>query len=502
MIARARVKGPTVAETTAQCFHFNGIDGTTGAYLFPAMKPRELIGQIEATDLGGRHYRELRHRHEHDRRTARDKLPIPDVDPRDLAESGWGVLFAEGADPAVREALAKLLRRREDQAGKRFRVLAGVQGYKEGDSKVTFLSRHGLGAGPVDPEGLPYYLLLVGSPEEIPFEFQYQLDVQYAVGRLHFDTLEEYRDYAEAVVAAEEETVPRPPHAAFFSVAKPGDIATEKLTEDLVGPLAERLSAAFPQWRFDTCLGEAATKANLARFLGGGQLPAFLMTGSHGLGFPCGHRLQDAAQGALVCHSLQGTGARTAAPVPAEQYFAAADVAEDACLQGLVVFHFACYSAGVPRFDNFSASPMDERRQIAMRAALARLPQRLLAQGALAVVGHVDRAWTWSFLWPQDDGTDEIEKAQVQTFESALKCVLGGQPIGYALEFFNQRYAELATDLAEERRRRNEGLSDDPARLALLWTAFHDARNFVLLGDPAVRLRTRDTASDPAGGRR
>jgi hypothetical protein len=190
------------------------------------------------------------------------------------------------------------------------------------------------------------------------------------------------------------------------------------------------------------------------------------------------------------------------APVPAEQYFAAADVAEDACLQGLVAFHFACYSAGVPRFDNFSASPMDERRKIARRAALARLPQRLLARGALAVVGHVDRAWTWSFLWPQDDGTDEIEKAQVQTFESALKCVLRGQPIGYGLEFFNQRYAELATDLAEERRRRNEGLSGDPARLALLWTAFHDARNFVLLGDPAVRLRTPDTASDLAGGRR
>jgi hypothetical protein len=59
------------------------------------------------------------------------------------------------------------------------------------------------------------------------------------------------------------------------------------------------------------------------------------------------------------------------------------------------------------------------------------------------------------------------------------------------LEYVNQRYAELATDLTalrEEMRRRG---MNEPADLADLWTAHNDARSFVLLGDPAVRALPR-----------
>ncbi len=471
-------KHPLLSVAPTEHFHFNGVDGATGRYLLAPMRPWELARRITRN----------MHRSQDCQGDARRKVPAAGVDPRRLDETGWGVIFAESCDPAVREALSELLEHRQAQAnaGSRelYRELSGGDGYRAGESKVRFLARHNLGFGPTDPARLPYYLLLVGGPEEIPYEFQYQLDVPYAVGRIHFDSLKEYESYARSVLAVERDGCARSRRITCFGVENPGDVVTRLIVGDLIEPLAQGLEKRRPDWTVGLHLRDQATKANLARLLGGDETPDLLLTGSHGMGFPRGHRHQREHQGALLCRDWPGSD-DWQKPIPPEHYFAAADVRGDAHLQGLVVFHFACYSAGMPRWDDFSDRPRKERRRLAPQACLARLPQRLLGHpggGALAVVGHVERAWTWSFRW------HETDVPQPQTFESTLLSIMDGYPVGAALEYFHQRYAEMASDLVEEYRCWRDGDSASSLGLARLWTAFQDARNYVLLGDPAVRL--------------
>ena len=413
----------------------------------------------------------------------------------ELDQVGWGVIFAPGVRQEIKDALKPLLDHRKQQA-KPYVVYEGEESVLPGESAKDWLTRHGVSwVNPVNPDkGVPYFLMLVGPINEIPFEFQYALDLNWAVGRLWFDTADEFRQYATSVIQYETEA--NKPAAdrtiAMFATEHDFDNATQQFMRHVAAPLRDGAGntpvplGTRQRFSLRTVLGQDASKSALHDLMTrASSKPSVLFTGSHGMQFDNGDPRQSADQGAIVCGEWDGYGAITE-----QHWFSAADVPGGAKLDGLIHFFFACHGGGCPSVDNFDRLN-GQPKQIAPEPFFARLPQRMLAHpngGALAVVAHVERAWAYSFL-----GSDR--SSQPESFRDVLSRIMRGQRIGYATDTFNTRWANLSIDLAELHLKKEQGGAVALKALGKLWIARDDARNFIILGDPAVRLRVQDMAA-------
>jgi hypothetical protein len=63
-----------------------------------------------------------------------------------------------------------------------------------------------------------------------------------------------------------------------------------------------------------------------------------------------------------------------------------------------------------------------------------------------------------------------------------------GFPVGFAMEYFNQQYAEISADLTLALQRMGDSEAVNQDELAELWIANNDARNYAVIGDPAVHV--------------
>ena len=96
---------------------FNGIDGKTGQYLIPPMTAQRLVDVVLGDKAAERDARAR------DWKAFQDQAPFAPaagLDPKQLSEVGWGVIFPAALAPetvaAIREALSELLQRRRQQA--------------------------------------------------------------------------------------------------------------------------------------------------------------------------------------------------------------------------------------------------------------------------------------------------------------------------------------------------------------------------------------------------
>ncbi len=96
---------------------FNGIDGATGTYLTPQLTPNDIAAIARGEKIDQAHLLELQDRKQRDQNK---NLGVEEgIDYRNIAEAGWGAVYAQNIDPAVKEALAPLLQLRREQASEK-----------------------------------------------------------------------------------------------------------------------------------------------------------------------------------------------------------------------------------------------------------------------------------------------------------------------------------------------------------------------------------------------
>ena len=332
----------------------------------------------------------------------------------------------------------------------------------------------------------PRFVMIVGSPQHIPFTFQFMLNSYAFVGRVAFDALGDLETFVTKLLRLEAtpSTVTR--DAVVFGTHEGNDDPTRWSHRYMVLPFAHYLEKNH-QMQVDVISGTQATKGRLVDALKGTS-PAMVYTASHGLGafdLPMEKRLE--LNGAICCKRERGA--------PMSHLFSVNDVPgpDTPFLEGSVFFQFACFGMGTPAVSHFQHW-FSEGLQgpLADYDFLAALPKKLLAhpRGPIAFVGHLDVAFADGFYDIYEERIRQAVHPRIHPFQEALDTILDSEPLGLVLEEFNRRYNISNTRLLntfDRLERNNQPLTAIPNRQRFIdtWIMRSDARNYMLFGDPA-----------------
>lgn len=429
-------------------------------------------------------------------------------DPNDLAKQHWGLIVPEGTEgQRLAQLMAPLIAaRREQQGGDKpfvFTVppnMTAEAARKWWGSVYNNSSYNGVKLTELNR---PRYLLILGDPTEVSWEAQQCFSADAFVGRLSFLNDAGYEAYIHKILAYERaaKAAERKVRAAFYTVLD-GTAATSTGDRGLMKPTIAALQENYASNQFPASeilpLGANSplTPEDFIRALES-RYPTMLFTISHGVGAAANvdEMERRRIQGAMSF----GQGKRITGE----------DVANRPFLPGGAWFFFACFSAGTPTktaYQHWLASLKQAGLNVRQsdidgvltslakeRSFVAALPQAALANpdGPLAVMGHVDLAWTFSF----QDGLSRAFRPS--RYHNIFRGIVDHARIGPAYfdlqRVFNFANSELTDMIDSEERARaiNEPLPEDKERSlrkAGLWMLRQDLTAYVLLGDPAASV--------------
>lgn len=404
---------------------------------------------------------------------------------------GWGIILAEppGANPATLangddapEPIRELIKRRKGK----------VLRYRSGSTFAAWTLRDYAGRGDLlnaasppgsGPRRLPMYLLIYGSPAEIPWHVQYTLNPVRYVGRLDL-TGEALENYVGALLAGWPRSAARYDAPVVWAVDHgDGDITTlmrTSIAAELFGALAGDSEITSPTYVDGSVAG--ATGAALTDALAANQ-PALVITSSHGMTGP----LENADR------------MRETLGLPVDQDFDT--ITADAVLRswqpdGAMWFAQACCSAGADNPSSYSG--LFKRGDLldkvltgvaGVGAVVAPLPRALLgaAQPLRAFIGHVEPTFAWTLSFPPSGQqlTSDLRKTLYENL-----CL--GQPVGLAMNDYYQAIGSFLLSLGAKTKA-FEGAAGPAAREALDMAVYfkvtaYDRANLVILGDPTAAI--------------
>ena len=424
-------------------------------------------------------------------------------DPNDLAVQRWALIVPDGDAGARREAVVRpLIEHRRAEQGCEVRVYRVPAAMDPADAarwhREVYLDER------VPEAELPFYQLILGDLDEVPLALQQAQMVDGAVGRLAFDDDAGYEAYVDKLLRWERSPAPIARARSLFHTAHDGTPATAHAYQALIRTGLTAARSGRDQGAYAAAdiaeLGDPGAPPSRDDLLAAAATadPAVLLSVSHGQGPPrrgwCSASDQRRRQGAI---SLGADGAVTGDDLAGRRF-----------LPGGVWLLFACYGAGTPATSVYQ--PWLERlRDLGQygdrldgvlrglprpgeRPFIAGVPRAVLASpdGPLAMIGHVDLAWSYSF--EELDGSAG-PRNRVRRFTSLLAYALRRDRIGVAFRELASCAVAADTELLALYARQAvlAAAEPDPAfasRLGHLWMLRHDLLGYLLLGDPAARL--------------